>query len=123
MSDANGTPKLLYNPHVFFCLQDTDCAEGRTCCAAKGATELMGHMRAFAKQNGVTNIRINRSSCLDRCELGPVMVMYPEGVWYAFNSKEDVEEIVQKHIIEGGRVERLVIPPSARVPADLEAAR
>jgi len=79
-------------------------------------------MRRFAKANGVTNIRINRSSCLDRCELGPIMVMYPEGVWYAFKTEQDVEDIVQKHIIEGGRVTRLMVQPSARTPADLASA-
>ena len=122
MSDGESTQKLLYNPHAFFCLQDTDCSKGRTCCGAKGAMELMGHMRRFAKANGVTNIRINRSSCLDRCELGPIMVMYPEGVWYAFKTEQDVEDIVPKHIIEGGRVTRLMVQPSARTPADLASA-
>ena len=84
--------------------------------------ELFVHMRATAKENGVTGIRINKSTCLDRCELGPIMVVYPEGTWYAVRTKEDAEEIVRRHIIEGRRVERLVVRPSDRVPGDLALA-
>jgi (2Fe-2S) ferredoxin len=112
MNDGDSGAKLLYNPHIFFCLDENEQAPGRTCCADKGVMDLFGHMRMYAKQNGVTGIRINRSSCLDRCELGPIMVVYPEGVWYAVRTKEDVEEIVRTHIIEGGRVDRLVVQPS-----------
>ena len=70
----------------------------------------------------MTGIRINKSTCLDRCELGPIMVVYPEGTWYAVRTKEDAEEIVRSHIIEGRRVDRLVVQPSDRVAGDLELA-
>ena len=51
---------------------------------------------------------------LDRCELGPNMVIYPEGVWYRYESTEDLDEIVQTHLIEGGRVERLMLQPDQK---------
>ena len=121
MSDGDSARKLLYNPHIFVCLDDKEPAPGRGCCADKGVMDIFGHMRMYAKQNGVTGIRINRSSCLDRCELGPVMVIYPEGVWYKVRTKEDAEEIVRTHIMEGGRVDRLLVEPSeGRAAASLE---
>lgn len=60
---------------------------------------------------GIEGIRINASGCLDRCELGPTMVIYPEGVWYRCASREDIDEILQAHLIEGGRVARLMLQP------------
>lgn len=121
MNDGDSGAKLLYNPHIFVCLQATEAAPGRQCCADKGVMDLFGHMRAYAKQNGVTGIRINRVNCLDRCELGPIMVIYPEGVWYTVRTEADAEEIVRTHIIGGGRVDRLIVQPSDREPAPAEA--
>ncbi len=121
MNDDGGAG-LLYDPHIFMCLDDKGAEPGRGCCADRGVMELFVHMRATAKENGVTGIRINKSTCLDRCELGPIMVVYPEGTWYAVRTKEDAEEIVRRHIIEGHRVERLVVRPSDRVPGDLALA-
>jgi (2Fe-2S) ferredoxin len=54
-------------------------------------------------------IRINKSGCLDRCELGPVMVIYPEGVWYSFKNSEDIDEILNSHLLNNKTVERLKI--------------
>jgi (2Fe-2S) ferredoxin len=61
------------------------------------------------------NVRINASGCLDRCELGPTMVIYPEGVWYGYRTKEDVDEILETHVLKGGRVKRLMLLPSDKV--------
>ena len=55
--------------------------------------------------------RINSAGCLDRCELGPVLVVYPEGVWYTYVDRDDLDEIVQRHLIEGEIVERLRLEP------------
>jgi (2Fe-2S) ferredoxin len=57
--------------------------------------------------SGPGKIRINKAGCLDRCADGPVMVIYPEGIWYTFIDTEDVEEIIQSHLIQGRPVERL----------------
>jgi len=56
---------------------------------------------------GPGKIRVNKAGCLDRCADGPVMVIYPEGIWYTFVDTDDVEEIIQSHLIEGRPVERL----------------
>lgn len=66
-------------------------------------------MKARAKELGLEKVRINSSGCLDRCELGPTMVIYPEGVWYHYESREDVDEILKIHVLGNGRVERLML--------------
>ena len=69
-------------------------------------------MKARAKKMDLkTRVRINRSGCLDRCELGPTMVIYPEGVWYTYRTREDIDEILDRHIVRGERVERLLLEP------------
>ena len=73
-------------------------------------------MKARGKELGLSDVRINIAGCLDRCELGPTMVIYPEGVWYAYRTIEDVEEILQTHLIQGGRVERLMVAPEDDPP-------
>jgi len=59
--------------------------------------------------NGQGKIRINKSGCLDRCEEGPVMVIYPEAVWYTYVDQQDVDEIIDSHLLSGQVVERLKI--------------
>ncbi len=99
-----------YERHVFFCCNQRDA--GRTCCNARGASEL----RAYAKDrvkalglNGEGKVRINSAGCLDRCEEGPVIVVYPEAVWYTYVDQQDVDEIIDEHLVNGRVVERLKI--------------
>jgi len=66
-------------------------------------------MKAKAKEMGLNGIRINAAGCLDRCELGPTVVIYPEGVWYRCESTEDMDEILARHVRDGGRVPRLML--------------
>ncbi len=72
---------------------------------------LRNYMKTKAKKLNIENIRINASGCLDRCELGPTMVIYPEGVWYRCETRDDIDEVLQVHVIEGGRVARLMLHP------------
>ena len=99
-----------YKHHVFFCCNERDPPEA--CCAARGASE----MQAYAKQrikelglNGRGMVRINRAGCLDRCEEGPIIVVYPEEVWYTYVDRHDINEIIDSHIVQGRVVERLKI--------------
>lgn len=66
-------------------------------------------MKVRAKELGLRDIRVNMAGCLDRCEFGPAMVIYPEGVWYSPRTKADVDEILQAHVVEGQRVPRLML--------------
>lgn len=66
-------------------------------------------MKARAKELGLEKVRVNASGCLDRCELGPTMVIYPEGTWYRYETREDVDEILDVHVRGGERVDRLLL--------------
>jgi (2Fe-2S) ferredoxin len=59
-------------------------------------------------------LRVNTSGCLDRCELGPVMVIYPEGIWYHYQTKADIDDILDTHLKEGKTVERLLLHPKQK---------
>jgi len=75
-------------------------------------------MKARAKELGLEDVRINAAGCLDRCELGPTMVIYPEAVWYTYASTEDLDEILETHIVGGGWVARLMLHPDQTEPRD-----
>lgn len=112
-------PRLFYRRHVFCCVNERPAGHPRGCCKEKGSVRLRNYMKARAKELGLSDVRINASGCLDRCELGPTMVIYPEGVWYRCTSLADVDEVLQRHVIEGGRVDRLMLlPDSAKTVPD-----
>jgi (2Fe-2S) ferredoxin len=53
---------------------------------------------------------VNIAGCLDRCELGPCLVIYPEGVWYKITTTADVDAVLERHVRDGGRVPELMLP-------------
>ena len=75
-------------------------------------------MKSRAKELGLKNVRINSAGCLDRCELGPTLVIYPEGVWYSVPTKADIDEVLETHMVKGGRVERLMLQTKDKLPED-----
>lgn len=99
-----------YRYHLFFCVNRRE--DGSACCADHEAQA----MRDYAKQrvktlglDGKGGIRVNSAGCLDRCEEGPVIVVYPQGVWYTYVDREDIDEIIDEHLVKGRVVERLKI--------------
>jgi len=109
-------PAPFYAEHVFVCTNRRPAGHPRGCCADKNAEELRDYMKGRAKELGLKDVRINSAGCLDRCELGPTMVIYPEGVWYGYRSKADIDEILETHVRGGGRVTRLMLMPDQRPP-------
>ena len=101
----------FYDKHVFFCTNQRE--DGSACCNNHGAQKARDYMKNKVKELGISNnrnnIRINSAGCMDRCEEGPVIVVYPEEVWYTYVDKEDVDEIIQEHLLNGRVVERLRI--------------
>lgn len=98
-----------YERHVFFC---TNRRDGEACCQDHDAAE----MRKYAKQRtkdlriaGAGRVRVNSAGCMGRCQEGPVLVVYPEGVWYTYADRADVDEIVDEHLLHGRVVERLLL--------------
>lgn len=103
-------PKPYFEAHVFACTNRRPDGHKRGSCAAHGSEKLRDYMKARARELGLDGkVRVNAAGCLDRCELGPTMVIYPEGVWYTYHSPADVDEILDTHLVKGGRVERLML--------------
>jgi len=108
---SNQDPPAYYRSHVFFCTNERAEGHPRGCCSRRGSLELRGYMKSRAKEMGLDGVRINTSGCLDRCELGPTVVVYPEGVWYRCENTSDVDDILTQHIRDGGRVGPLILRP------------
>jgi (2Fe-2S) ferredoxin len=101
---------MYYRYHMFFCtnLREDGCA----CCQNHAAQAMRDYAKARTKQLGLTGpggVRVNTAGCMDRCAEGPVIVVYPEAVWYTYVDKEDIDEIVEEHLRNGRVVERLRI--------------
>jgi (2Fe-2S) ferredoxin len=99
-----------YKHHVFFCVNRRDPPEA--CCANHNAEGMREHAKSRIKALGIKGeggVRINSAGCLDRCEEGPCVVVYPEGTWYTYVDEKDIDEIIDEHIVNGRPVERLKI--------------
>ncbi len=97
-----------YQHHVFVCTNLRE--DGSQCCQQYNAKEMRDYMKKRSKELGLVRtgqVRINTAGCLNRCELGPVMVVYPEAVWYSFIDEEDIDEILKEHLVKGNIVDRL----------------
>jgi (2Fe-2S) ferredoxin len=99
-----------YTRHVFFCCNQRK--NGEACCADHDAPGMRDYAKSKVKSLGLAGkgkVRVNQAGCLDRCEEGPVMVVYPEEVWYTYVDKDDIDEIIAEHLVNGRVVERLRI--------------
>ena len=98
-----------YDFHFFICQNQRPDGHPRGCCLSNGSDKLLNYMKARVKELGIQNIRVNKSGCMDQCEKGPVMVVYPQGVWYSPKTIEDIEEIINSHILNTKSVERVLM--------------
>ena len=98
-----------YQTHVFVCTSGDDCP-------AKGDVEaFVKYLRGEAVQAGLKNdVRVNKAGCFSQCGHGPMMVVYPENVWYAGVKESDLPEIFESHIKNGTPVQRLVYDPGVK---------
>lgn len=108
------TDRSFYRNHIFCCVNKRADGHMRGCCEMHGASKLRAHLKARVKTRGIQDVRVNAAQCLDRCELGPTLVIYPEGVWYTYRTTEDLDEILERHIVQGERVERLLLYPDQK---------
>jgi (2Fe-2S) ferredoxin len=92
----------FYRYHVFVCLNERRAGHSLGCCASKGASDLFDYLKKRVKELSIPSIRINRAGCLDRCAEGPLIVVYPQGIWYRLKDNDSVDNIIQKHFIEHG---------------------
>ena len=103
-----------YRYHVFFCTNRRD--DGRQSCSQCAAQELRDYMKQRCKALGLSGsgaARINTAGCMDRCAEGPVLVIYPEAIWYTYIDRTDIDEIIEQHLMAGRVVQRLRIPDAS----------
>ena len=99
-----------YERHIFVCCNQREAGSPRGCCDPAGEARLQKAFKEALKARGLKGrVRANKAGCLDQCEHGPNVVVYPEQVWYGGVRLEDVNEIVESHIIGGVPVKRLRI--------------
>ena len=104
-----GDSEQFFKFHIFVCTNRREPGHKRGSCAEKDSEKLRDYMKFRVKELGIESTRVNTAGCLDRCELGPSFVIYPEGIWYSCKTKDDVEEVIQEHLVKGNRVKRLMM--------------
>ncbi len=110
-----------YERHVFVCINERPPGHPKGCCHDKGSAEIRDLLKAELSRRGLSGaVRANNSGCLDACAHGPSMVIYPDGIWYGKVKKEDVPEIVERTIINGEVIQRLLIPDARYTPDALQ---
>ena len=101
---------MFFKYHVFFCCNQREADE--SCCARFGARKMRDYARQRVKAlelAGEGGVRINTAGCLGRCDKGPVVVIYPQGIWYTWIDEEDIDDIIEQHLQQGLVVERLLV--------------
>jgi (2Fe-2S) ferredoxin len=97
-----------YDRHVFICTNRRDPGNPKGDCASKGSEQVREQFKKQIAERGLrATMRANAAGCLDQCEHGCAVVVYPEGVWYGRVKPEDVTEIIDEHLVGGRPVERL----------------
>lgn len=99
-----------YRYHVFFCVNQRE--GGEACCGNHRAQALRDYAKQRVKELGLAGaggVRVNTAGCMDRCGQGPVIAVYPQDVWYSYVDEEDINEIIDEHLIAGRIVDRLRI--------------
>jgi (2Fe-2S) ferredoxin len=97
--------------HVFVCTNERAPDNPKGCCKAKGAEAVRDELKKRLAQRGLKGVvRANAAGCLDQCEHGVTVVVYPEQVWYGHVTVADIPELIEKHIVGGEFVERLMLP-------------
>lgn len=100
-----------FSHHVFVCCNQREPGNSRGCCDPAGQEALRNLFKSEIKKRGLNGtVRANFAGCLDQCELGPVVVIYPQEIWYGGVKPEDVPRIVDRTIVNGETLNDLLIP-------------
>lgn len=102
-----------FTHHIFVCCNQRDPAHRRGCCDPDGAQTLRSALKAEISRRGLKpDVRANQAGCLDQCEHGPTIAIYPQGIFYGGVTLEDVPRIVEETIVGGRRLDDLIIAES-----------
>jgi (2Fe-2S) ferredoxin len=100
-----------FTHHIFICTNRRELGHSRGCCNADGSEALKSAFKKEVERRGLKPlVRANAAGCLDQCELGPTVVIYPQAIWYGGVKLSDVARIVEETIVNGRVVEELRIP-------------
>jgi (2Fe-2S) ferredoxin len=100
----------FFDVHIFVCCNRRPDGHARGSCAARGSEALRDYMKARVKEAKIPHARVNMAGCLDRCEDGPCIVIYPAGVWYRIESRQDVDAVIEQHLNGDRQAEALRLP-------------
>ncbi len=112
---------MFYQRHLFFCDNRRD--GGKKCCHQGQADEYFAYAKdrlVALGQFGPGKLRLSLSGCMGRCKLGPVLVVYPDAVWYTYQSQADIDEIIDGHLLAGEVVQRLLLPDQSPDPVSAQ---
>ena len=99
-----------FRRHIFVCLNERAADDPRGSCKHRGSEAIFKVFKDGTAKAGLKGeVRVNRAGCLDHCEFGPAVVVYPEAVWYHVPAAEDAQAILREHVIDGKVVEKLLI--------------
>jgi (2Fe-2S) ferredoxin len=108
---------MRYQRHIFVCTNQREPGHPRGCCREKGGEEVRAKFKEALKERRMHGaMRANAAGCLDACEYGVSVVVYPDSVWYGGVTVEDVDEIIESHLMNDIPVERLLIPDPRYTP-------
>jgi (2Fe-2S) ferredoxin len=108
--------------HIFICENYRDPSNPKGCCAAKGGAELKNLFKQLLAEKGLKKeYRANSAGCLDVCEHGAALVIYPQNIWYGGIRQSDVPEIIEKSIINNEIIQRFVIKEKINIKRQKEA--
>jgi (2Fe-2S) ferredoxin len=100
-----------FTHHIFICTNQRKAGHPRGCCNADGTEALRSAFKQEVEKRGLKPlVRANSAGCLDQCELGPTVVIYPQGIWYGRVQLKDVPRIVEETIVRGRTIPELLIP-------------
>jgi (2Fe-2S) ferredoxin len=100
-----------FTHHIFVCCNQRAAGHSRGCCDPDGSEVLRECFKNEVKRRGLDPlVRANKAGCLDQCELGPTVVIYPQAIWYGGVRPEDVPRIIDETILGGRVIPELQIP-------------
>ena len=100
------------------------CTGGETCPTQGDVEKFVKTLRAGVAAAGKqVEVRINKAGCFSQCGHGPMMVVYPENVWYSGVQESDLQEILDSHVLGGVPVKRLVYDPGVSGPNKVPGAK
>lgn len=103
-----------FTHHLFVCCNRREPGHRRGCCDADGASRLRSAFKSALAERGLKGeVRANSAGCLDQCEMGPVVVIYPQAIWYGGVREEDVPRIIERTVVDGEVLEDMRIPVEA----------